>query len=176
MISVTGCHRKLHTWQILQRANVKITLPKGEHTFFTLFLCQPCIVHLLCCMDVSQHCQEPFCQEHGGWPTNWGCRCYKQHHHFVFKEKACSVCRSVIWLLWHSPFCLCRLGIATGNPGVFPGYPYPYPSLPVPVPWGTGLAGTGHGYTVQGPCQAMIIFAGPESPDPVTLARWCKIK
>ena len=39
-----------------------------------------------------------------------------------------------------------QVGIATGNPGVFPGYPYPYPSLPVPGPWGTGLAGTGHGF------------------------------
>ena len=39
-----------------------------------------------------------------------------------------------------------EIGIATGNPGVFPGYPYPYPSLPVPGPWGTGLAGTGHGF------------------------------
>ena len=38
------------------------------------------------------------------------------------------------------------IGIATGNPGVFPGYPYPYPSLPVPGPWGMGLAGTGHGF------------------------------
>ena len=26
-----------------------------------------------------------------------------------------------------------RLGIGTGNPGVFQGYPYPNPSLPVPL-------------------------------------------
>jgi hypothetical protein len=33
------------------------------------------------------------------------------------------------------------IGIGTGNPGVFPGYPYPYPSLPVPAHWGTGFCG-----------------------------------
>jgi hypothetical protein len=44
------------------------------------------------------------------------------------------------------PWCRIRLwclGIGTGNPGVFPGYPYPYPSLPVPAHWGTGFCGYG---------------------------------
>ena len=38
------------------------------------------------------------------------------------------------------------VGIGTGNPGVFQGYPYPDPSLPVPTARGTGLTGTGHGF------------------------------
>ena len=33
------------------------------------------------------------------------------------------------------------VGIGTGNPGVFQGYPYPYPRKPVPVPRGTGFNG-----------------------------------
>jgi hypothetical protein len=33
-----------------------------------------------------------------------------------------------------------QLGIITGNPGVFQGYPYPNPSKPVPLGWGTGLS------------------------------------
>jgi hypothetical protein len=36
---------------------------------------------------------------------------------------------------------LMRLGIGTGNPGVFQGYPYPYPRKPVPVFKGTGFTG-----------------------------------
>jgi hypothetical protein len=38
-------------------------------------------------------------------------------------------------------FCLWRLhtGIATGNPGVFSGYPYPNPGLSVPGTTGTGF-------------------------------------
>jgi len=31
------------------------------------------------------------------------------------------------------------LGIVTGNPGVFQGYPYPYPWKPVPIPKGRGF-------------------------------------
>ena len=38
------------------------------------------------------------------------------------------------------------LGIGTGNPGVFQGYPHPYPRKPVPVPKGTGM-GTGFAKT-----------------------------
>ena len=38
------------------------------------------------------------------------------------------------------------LGIGTGNPGVFQGYPYPYPRKPAPVPKGTGM-GTGSAKT-----------------------------
>src|SRR6266498_4116701 len=41
-----------------------------------------------------------------------------------------------------------EIGISTGNPGVFKGYPHPYPSKPVPAPrvrvirmWGYGLSG-----------------------------------
>jgi hypothetical protein len=46
------------------------------------------------------------------------------------------------------------LGIGTGNPGVFQGYPYPYLKKPVPVPRGTGTGtGTGsaktRGYTTR---------------------------
>ena len=33
------------------------------------------------------------------------------------------------------------LGIITGNPGVFPGYPDPYPIKPVPMERGRGFAG-----------------------------------
>ena len=40
------------------------------------------------------------------------------------------------------------LGIGTGNPGVFQGYPYPNPSLPVPVAGGTGFDGWGCGLPV----------------------------
>jgi len=43
---------------------------------------------------------------------------------------------------------LSELGIATGNPGVFPGYPYPNPSLPVPAARGTGFDGWGCGLPV----------------------------
>jgi hypothetical protein len=32
-----------------------------------------------------------------------------------------------------------RLGIGTGNPGVFQDYPHPYRRKPVPVPKGTGM-------------------------------------
>jgi len=39
-----------------------------------------------------------------------------------------------------------QLGIGTGNPGVFQGYPYPYRRKPVPVPKGTGT-GTGFAKT-----------------------------
>jgi len=31
------------------------------------------------------------------------------------------------------------LGIGTGNPGVFQGYPHPYPGKAVPVPRGMGM-------------------------------------
>jgi hypothetical protein len=39
-----------------------------------------------------------------------------------------------------------HLGIGTGNPGVFQGYPYSYRRKPVPVPKGTGT-GTGFAKT-----------------------------
>jgi hypothetical protein len=39
------------------------------------------------------------------------------------------------------------LGIGTGNPGVFQGYPYPYPRKPVPVFKGTGFVGYGYGFS-----------------------------
>ena len=39
-----------------------------------------------------------------------------------------------------------QIGIITGNPGVFRGYPYPYPSLPVPGSWGSGLSVMGYGF------------------------------
>jgi len=35
------------------------------------------------------------------------------------------------------------LGIITGNPGVFQGYPDPYPTKPVPTPKGKGYCGLG---------------------------------
>ena len=35
------------------------------------------------------------------------------------------------------------VGIVTGNPGVFQGYPYLYPRKPVPVPKGRGFDGLG---------------------------------
>jgi len=40
-----------------------------------------------------------------------------------------------------------QLGIGTGNPGVFQGYPYPYPRKPVPVFKGTGCEGYGYGFS-----------------------------
>jgi hypothetical protein len=43
-----------------------------------------------------------------------------------------------VWL-WYVVVELC-VGIITGNPGVFQGYPYPNPSIPVPVSRGTGLS------------------------------------
>ena len=36
-----------------------------------------------------------------------------------------------------------RLGITTGNPGVFPGNLYPYLSKPTPVTMGRGFHGSG---------------------------------
>jgi hypothetical protein len=39
-----------------------------------------------------------------------------------------------------------QVGIGTGNPGVFQGYPHPYRRKPVPVPKGTGT-GTGFAKT-----------------------------
>ena len=36
-----------------------------------------------------------------------------------------------------------ELGIVTGNPGVFQGYPYPYLRKPTPAPKGTGFDGLG---------------------------------
>ena len=54
----------------------------------------------------------------------------------------CTALVAISWLGFFESY----LGIAMGNPGVYPGYPYPYPSLPVPGPWGMGLAGTGHGF------------------------------
>src|SRR5271168_1893146 len=46
------------------------------------------------------------------------------------------------------------LGIGTGNPGVFQGYPYPYPRKPVPVFQGTGFEGYGYGW--GGRCLVVI--------------------
>src|SRR6202522_2332258 len=46
--------------------------------------------------------------------------------------------RSLLWLC---------IGIGTGNPGVFQGYPYPYPRKPVPVLKGTGFEGYGYGFS-----------------------------
>jgi len=43
---------------------------------------------------------------------------------------------------WHPM----ELGIGTGNPGVFQGYPYPYPRKPAPMPKGMGM-GTGSAKT-----------------------------
>src|ERR1700678_2635250 len=40
-----------------------------------------------------------------------------------------------------------QLGIGTGDPGVFQGYPYPYPRKPVPVFKGTGFTGYGYGFS-----------------------------
>jgi hypothetical protein len=40
---------------------------------------------------------------------------------------------------------LLYIGIVTGNPGVFQGYPYPNPSKPVPLGWGTGNGFASHG-------------------------------
>jgi hypothetical protein len=37
------------------------------------------------------------------------------------------------------------VGIVTGNPGVFQGYPYPYPSIPLPFVVGPGFNGLGSG-------------------------------
>ena len=42
--------------------------------------------------------------------------------------------------------CQPLVGIGTGNPGVFQGYPYPYRRKPVPAPRGTGT-GTGSAKT-----------------------------
>src|SRR5271168_835674 len=39
------------------------------------------------------------------------------------------------------------LGIGTGYPGVFQGYPYPYPRKPVPLFKGTGFTGYGYGFS-----------------------------
>src|SRR5271155_5732832 len=49
---------------------------------------------------------------------------------------------------------LSQLGIGTGNPGVFQGYPYPYPGKPVPVFQGTGFEGYGYGW--GGRCLVVI--------------------
>ena len=35
------------------------------------------------------------------------------------------------------------IGIVTGNPGVFQGYPYPYPDKPIPTNKGKGSCGFG---------------------------------
>ena len=43
--------------------------------------------------------------------------------------------------LSHSLIAQTCLGIITGNPGVFQGYPDPYPAEPVPVERGTGYYG-----------------------------------
>src|SRR5271168_722675 len=40
--------------------------------------------------------------------------------------------------------CWWFVGIGTGNPGVFQGYPYPYPRKPVPVFKGTGFPPKSH--------------------------------
>ena len=46
----------------------------------------------------------------------------------------------------HEPYLTLVLGIGTGNPGVFQGYPHLHPRKPVPVPRGTGT-GTGFAKT-----------------------------
>jgi len=52
-----------------------------------------------------------------------------------------------------------KVGIGTGNPGVFQGYPHPYPRKPVPVPrvWVSTGTGTGFAKTrgVYNPCTGM---------------------
>ena len=62
--------------------------------------------------------------------------CSNHHHHYAHG------CRELTRKLKHQS----HLGIGTGNPWVFQGYPYPYPSLSVPAHWGTGL--TRYGYRV----------------------------
>src|SRR5271168_2430017 len=47
-----------------------------------------------------------------------------------------------------------QVGIGTGYPGVFQGYPYPYPRKPVPVFKGTGFEGYGYGW--GGRCLVVI--------------------
>jgi len=43
---------------------------------------------------------------------------------------------------------LAQVGIGTGNPGVFQGYPHPYPSKLIPMPKGTGFPKT-RGYAAH---------------------------
>src|ERR1700678_2420816 len=50
---------------------------------------------------------------------------------------------SLLILTSHFP----KLGIGTGNPGVFQGYPYPYPRKPLPMFKGTGFEGYGYGFS-----------------------------
>src|SRR5271168_4832056 len=59
----------------------------------------------------------------------------------------CSISLSAVFPLRTSPTWNpnLELGIGTGNPGVFQGYPYPYPGKPVPVFKGTGFEGYGYG-------------------------------
>jgi len=49
-------------------------------------------------------------------------------------------------VLYEAAECSIALGIGTGNPGVFQGYPHPYPRKPVPAfkgtGWGTGFRKT----------------------------------
>ena len=79
------------------------------HFFFLgMCTCQPCITHLFHCMNMPQHCQEPHCQEHGGWYTNGGYRCYKQHCPFISKKEACSICHSNLFASIAFTVCLCR--------------------------------------------------------------------
>ena len=62
-----------------------------------------------------------------------------------------------MWIGWRR-----GLGIGTGNPGVFQGYPYPYPSLPVPSHWGTVFDGYGcrvaAGTGVQKPVHGFVFI------------------
>jgi len=45
-----------------------------------------------------------------------------------------------------SPYYLLNLGIVTGNPRIFQGYPDPYPPEPAPVARVGVLAGLGRGF------------------------------
>jgi hypothetical protein len=76
-------------------------------------------------------------------------RSYMGHcQHFFFGHRQYSwtiMCVGLITLISHfsnfrqmSQLCL---GIGTGDPGVFQGYPHPYPRKPVPMPKGMGFGG-----------------------------------
>src|ERR1700678_1931604 len=77
------------------------------------------------------------------WLVVVHCLKEKEETHPVSQLQA----RGWVVLGWKKP--TPALGIGTGNPGGFQGYPYPYPypRKPVPVFKGTGFEGYGYGFS-----------------------------
>ena len=74
-------------------------------------------------------------QIHRVWPVPG--RFLPHHHHHR---------SSVLFAPSGLTSCTSWVGIITGNPGVFQGYPYPYPRKPVPAFKGRGFGGLGTGF------------------------------